>query len=227
MSWLQLLAGATGAGGQRQDLSGQGSMQYPNMMQSQQGLPNQDMMAVLQGGGGGQMQQPQQQQQPASDGPGQEAANNSQQVLQGVQNAMEFGTQGVPPSLQNQLGQAMTQEQMVANTPEPQFGQYFMPGTYDGGVLPPREQGPEVPMFNPQMMQQQVSQQAAPPMGGMPQMGMAPQAQQGQQQQPQPGFGGLMNMTGTAEQPNLFLRLAEGYNRGGLMGSIGTALTRY
>jgi hypothetical protein len=55
------------------------------------------------------------------------------------------------------------------------------------------------------------------------------QQQQQQQQQPQqaPGFGNLFNMTGTPEQPNLFLRLAEGYNRGGLMGSIGTALTQY
>ena len=52
----------------------------------------------------------------------------------------------------------------------------------------------------------------------------------------QTGFGDLFNLTGAApmspssEQgfdPNMFLRMSEGYNRGGLLGALGMLLTDY
>jgi len=188
MSWLSLLSGLTGQGGQSQ------------------------------GGGFGA--------QGAGQGVGQEAGQMGQAAMGNLMEFMGTGMEGMPPSLSAQLGQQQEQ-QMAAQTPEPSYGQFYMPGSYDGNVLPPSGPAPQIPDFLAQS--QQVGSQGLPPLDGLGQGQMQqPQGMQQPQQgqQGQSGFGGLFNMTGTGEDPNIFLRLAEGYNRGGLMGSLGMGLTR-
>jgi hypothetical protein len=139
----------------------------------------------------------------------------------------EFGTQGMPPSLQQTLAQNNQQiDQMVANTPQANFGQF-----YDGGVLPPNGAIPDRQPIQPV--------QQSYPTGGSQQMPQAQGYQQAQPQMAQPAqtnFSDFFNMTGSApgspsnEQgfdPNVFLRASEGYNRGGLLGALGMILTDY
>ena len=170
--------------------------------------------------------------------PGQEAAS----IISG-QRPEEFGYQGTPPSLQQQLGQNNQQiDQMVANTPQADFSQYT------NGVLPPMGAIPDSqPMLPVQQSYQAGGGQQMPP--AMPYSSLAgginaprtaserPTDQQLQGGPPVvPQNFNPFNMTGSApsspssEQgfdPNMFLRLSEGYNRGGLVGALGQFLTNY
>jgi hypothetical protein len=150
-----------------------------------------------------------------------------QQQGQMMQQDQEFGTQGMPPSLQQAVGQNNQQiDQMVAQTPQAEFGQFMNPG-----VLPPMGAIPDQQPIQP-------TQQQYPAGGGqqMPQaQGFAPMPG-GQQPPAQTNFSDLFNMTGSApsspgsEQgfnPNMFLRMSEGYNRGGMLGALGMLLTDY
>lgn len=80
-----------------------------------------------------------------------------------------------------------------------------------------------------------------PPLGGMPAQSqqqndmqwsvppMMPPQQMQQPQEPQAQGGspwsGLLNPTGTFNNPNMFTRAGLGYNEGGLMGALGYLLT--
>lgn len=101
--------------------------------------------------------------------------------------------------------------------------------------------GPD-PVWQQQQLQQLQQQAEFSPVGTPPSLQRALQQDQNQQgggqgQAPgQTGFSDLFNMTGSApnspgsEQgfdPNMFLRMSEGYNRGGLLGALGMLLTNY
>lgn len=157
---------------------------------------------------------------------GQDAQQNGQQAMAGVQQQLEYGTEGMPPSLAQQLGQQQSQEQqMAAQTPQPEFGQYYQSG-FQPGVLPSID--PNSGQMNANTQVFPVGSGAQMPMaqGFAPLTPLTPMG--GAQQQPSDpsGQGSLLNLIGTIQHPNLLLRLAEGYNRGGLMGALGLGLTR-
>ncbi len=214
MDWLNFLSGMGAASGQ---MSGQGANASSNPWAAAFGGGQPQTMGLAPA------QQAAPQQIPNAV-PGQtEAVLMGQQQMGQLQQVPEFGTEGTPQSLQTTLGQNNAQiDQMVANTPQAEFGQFTNPG-----VLPPMGAIPDQQPIQPV----QQSFQA----GGGQQM---PQAQpfQGGQPQAQAGFGDLFNMTGSAPSspgnengfnPNMFLRMSEGYNRGGLLGALGMLLTDY
>lgn len=186
-----------------------------------QGLLGGGASGAFSGGGGfgqGQQQQPQFNGQDAAQNVGVEAAQ--------LNNQMEFGTAGTPPSLSNQLNA----EALARSTPQPQFSQFYSPMVLPdrGDIAPPPVQ-PFDPFANGGMQppqQYNVGASSPVPQGGMP-FQAPPQQMQPPQPGQQPGFGDLFNLTGTPQDPNIFLRLAEGYNRGGVVGAIGSALTHY
>jgi hypothetical protein len=126
--------------------------------------------------------------------------------------------------LASQLALDTAQQQGAMPNDNPNFDP-FIGQDPTGMVLPDRGS------IQPQQQSFQVS-------GG----GQMPQAQP-YQMQPQPqgsvpqnNFSDFFNLTGSApnspnsEQgvdPNMFLRLSEGYNRGGMLGALGMLLTDY
>jgi hypothetical protein len=123
---------------------------------------------------------------------------------------------------------------------EPSFAEFIHmvdgPVGQDGQVLPPKpsETGPSggdsmAPGFTPPMagaLPDFANGVAGLPPSQSQPMGMQGQAPQGQEQQPG-GFNDLFSLTGTPTDPNMFVKLAEGYNRGGLLGALGYGLTRF
>jgi len=200
MNWLSLMSGMMGAQGQ-----GQGQGNLGNAYGVQQG-----------------QQQPQW---------GMEALQQGPQQLQQVQQSAEFGTQGTPPSLAAQLAQNTVEQQGLMPNIEPSFDQYISQQPDPMGMVLP-QRGEVQPKQAAALAPQAQSFNAG---GGQP-MPMGQPYQQPQGAAPQSGFGSFFNMTGTApsspgsEQPfdpNMFLRMSEGYNRGGLLGALGMLLTDY
>ncbi len=172
-------------------------------------------------------------------GPGQESA----EMMAGLQNMSmeESGLYGAPPSLLAALQQAnpgVPTAQSANFAPYMQGGQ---PDLFNGSLLPDYGSLPDPTAWSPGQGQQanfqpqstpvdsgQQQQQMAASQQGVPGSMNNPTSQRDiMNQQVKQGFGSLLNFQGTPENPNIFLRLAEGYNRGGLIGSIGQALTRY
>lgn len=88
-----------------------------------------------------------------------------------------------------------------------------------GGAPQPMGDFNQIPTVGgmPQTIQQ--------PMGGMPDQMVGGLQQAQQQQGGGPNWGNMLNMTGTAQNPNAFTRMGVGYNAGGLMGALGYLLT--
>jgi hypothetical protein len=201
-------------------------MSFLPWMMNMLGASGMDGTQGLQGGGQGQGAQPQQGQQQW----GQEAMKQGPQQLGQVNQAMGYGTTGMPPSLQQALGQNQPQQ----FTQDPSFGGYYQGNPADGKVLPPLGQQPASnPIqpaqqsfgIQPQVQRQPMGMNSQPPAGGPP----APN-------QAQSSWSDLFNPIGSmptgansqqAPDPNMFLRMSEGYNRGGMLGALGMLLTDY
>lgn len=197
--------------------------------------------------GGGQQGGGSQNGQPPPGGWGQGASQMGQEQQAQVQQAMEYGTTGTPSSLLQALeNNQSSQQAMLPSTAD--FSQFTAMGG-GPGVLPEmnQQQAPEIML--PQGVQsypvgsndvdqllqqtQQISQLAGSSASRRPsqdQLSQAPPVA------PQTGGNSYFNMTGSAPSspsstqgfdPNMFLRMSEGYNRGGLLGSLGMLLTDY
>ena len=173
---------------------------------------------------------------------GQEAMQQGPQALQQTQQAMEFGTQGMPPSLQAQLAQEQGQQQgVMQQQAQPNFDPYVQQGA--GMVLPAKGEL-ENPQPNASLFSMPMSSSAQPPQINVgPGQHTASQRPTGDQMSGAPpiaphqtGFGDIFNPMGSYDMnpnntqgfdPNMFLRLSQGYNQGGLMGALGMLLTDY
>lgn len=98
------------------------------------------------------------------------------------------------------------------------------PGQFDGGpgVLPPLPPNSQDYSLNiPDYSQPQFSG----PIGGTQPAGQKAQMFGGQPMQTTASMGDLFNPIGTIANPNAFLRMANGYEQGGLLGALGYLLT--